>query len=108
MMSNYYKNTLTITLHGHKLKGDFILIKFKDDKYEGSWRLIMTNDEYATKSDILLKDRSYCPNWPLSRWRERKARPCGKANRQSEKATSGATGIDELKARHQKGLAEIS
>jgi hypothetical protein len=27
-------------LHGHKLKGDFILIKFKEDKYEGGWRLI--------------------------------------------------------------------
>ena len=32
MMSNFYKNALKITLHGHKLKGDFILIKFKDDK----------------------------------------------------------------------------
>jgi hypothetical protein len=34
-MSNYYKNALKISLHGHKLKGDFILVKFKDDKYKG-------------------------------------------------------------------------
>lgn len=58
MMSNYYKNALKITLHGHKLKGDFILIKFKEDKYEGGWRLIKVDDRYATKDDILLKDKS--------------------------------------------------
>ncbi|MGY3211959.1 DNA ligase D [Mucilaginibacter sp. HD30] len=58
MMSNYYRNALKITLHGHKLKGDFILIKFKEDKYEGGWRLIKADDEYASKADILLKDKS--------------------------------------------------
>jgi bifunctional non-homologous end joining protein LigD len=58
MMSNYYKNALKITLHGHKLKGDFILIKFKEDKYEGGWRLIKADDQYASKEDILLKDKS--------------------------------------------------
>jgi bifunctional non-homologous end joining protein LigD len=58
MMSNYYKNALKITLHGHKLKGDFILIKFKEDKYDGGWRLIKADDQYATKEDVLLKDKS--------------------------------------------------
>jgi bifunctional non-homologous end joining protein LigD len=58
MSSNYWKNALKITLHGHKLKGDFILIKFKDDKYEGGWRLIKADDRYAVKKDILLKDKS--------------------------------------------------
>jgi bifunctional non-homologous end joining protein LigD len=47
MMSNYYKNALKISLHGQKLNGDFILIKFKDDKYEGGWRLIKADDEYS-------------------------------------------------------------
>lgn len=58
MMSNYYKNALKITLHGHKLKGDFILIKFKEDKYEGGWRLIKADDQYATKDDVLEKAKS--------------------------------------------------
>src|ERR1700712_4783243 len=58
MMSNYYKSALKITLHGHKLKGDFILIKFREDKYEGGWRLIKADDAYATKADILFKDKS--------------------------------------------------
>lgn len=58
MMSNYYKNALKITLHGHKLKGDFILIKFKEDKYEGGWRLIKADDQHASKDDILLQDKS--------------------------------------------------
>jgi bifunctional non-homologous end joining protein LigD len=58
MGSNYWKNALKFTLHGHKLKGDFILIKFKEDKYEGGWRLIKADDKYATKKDVLLKDKS--------------------------------------------------
>ena len=58
MMSNYYKNALEVILHGHKLKGKFILIKFKDDKYDGGWRLIKVPDQYTCKKDILLENKS--------------------------------------------------
>ena len=56
MSNNYCKNAIKITLHGHKLKGDFILIKFKEDKYDGGWRIIKADDKYASKADILLRE----------------------------------------------------
>ena len=95
MMSNYYKNALKITLHGHKLKGDFILIKFSDDKYEGGWRLIKADDEYATKEDILLKDKSVKSKLTIEQMAEKKGRLFGKA--------TGATGKNRFeKAGHSK------
>jgi bifunctional non-homologous end joining protein LigD len=85
MMSNYYKNALKVTLHGHKLKGDFILIKFKDDKYEGGWRLIKADDEYATKEDILLKDKSVISKLTIAQMAEKKGAKVWQSNREPEK-----------------------
>lgn len=85
MMSNYYKNALKITLHGHKLKGDFILIKFKDDKYQGGWRLIKVDDPYATKDDILLKDKSVISKLTIEQMRDKQGAAVWNSNRSHEK-----------------------
>lgn len=85
MMSNYYKNALKITLHGHKLKGDFILIKFKDDKYEGGWRIIKVADQYATKEDILLKDKSVKSKLTIGQMREKEGVSVWNSNRAEKK-----------------------
>jgi len=87
MMSNYYKNALKITLHGHKLKGDFILIKFRDDKYEGGWRLIKVDDRYASKDDILLKDRSVVSKLTIEQMRDKQGAAVWNSDRQNEKKT---------------------
>jgi bifunctional non-homologous end joining protein LigD len=84
MMSNYYKNALKITLHGHKLKGDFILIKFKDDKYEGGWRLIKVDDQYATKDDILLKDKSVVSKLTIEQMAEKEGADVWQSNRETK------------------------
>jgi bifunctional non-homologous end joining protein LigD len=97
MMSNYYKNALKITLHGHKLKGDFILIKFKDDKYEGGWRLIKADDEYATKGDILLKDKSVMSKLTIEQMAEKEGANVWQGNREPEKAKPAAPCVDDLK-----------
>jgi bifunctional non-homologous end joining protein LigD len=97
MMSNYYKNALKITLHGHKLKGDFILIKFKDDKYEGGWRLIKANDEYATKEDILLKDKSVISKMTIEGMAKKEGADVWQSNREPEKSEAAAPGMDNLK-----------
>jgi bifunctional non-homologous end joining protein LigD len=97
MMSNYYKSALKITLHGHKLKGDFILIKFKDDKYEGGWRLIKANDEYATKDDILLKDKSVLSKLTIEQMAEKEGAKVWQSNRAPEKQENSASTLDELK-----------
>lgn len=101
MMSNYYKNALKITLHGHKLKGDFILIKFKEDKYEGGWRLIKADDDYATKDDILLKDKSVKSKLTIEQMAEKEGAAVWNSNREPAKepseAPAAATSADELK-----------
>lgn len=97
MMSNYYKNALKITLHGHKLKGDFILIKFKEDKYEGGWRLIKVDDEYATKEDVLLKDKSVKSKNTIEQMAGDQQADVWQSNREGEKPKPSAPNLDELK-----------
>jgi bifunctional non-homologous end joining protein LigD len=97
MMSNYYKNALKITLHGHKLKGDFILIKFKEDKYDGGWRLIKADDQYATKDDILLKDKSVKSKLTIDQMAEKAGAHVWHSNRESTKEKTSEVSIDDLK-----------
>lgn len=91
MMSNYYKNALKITLHGHKLKGDFILIKFPDDKYEGGWRLIKADDQYASKADILLKNKSVKSKLTIEQMAENNHAAVWQSNREPEAKTAEKT-----------------
>jgi bifunctional non-homologous end joining protein LigD len=51
------KGSLSFILKGKKLKGEFSLVKLKSDK-ENTWLLIKKNDKYATKEDILKKNKS--------------------------------------------------
>jgi bifunctional non-homologous end joining protein LigD len=99
MMSNYYKNALKITLHGHKLKGDFILIKFKDDKYEGGWRLIKADDQYATKNDILLKDKSVLSKLTIEEMAEKSGAAVWNSNREPERKAALKSSLDELRSK---------
>ncbi|HEY4198257.1 MAG TPA: DNA ligase D [Mucilaginibacter sp.] len=97
MMSNYYKNALKIRLHGHKLKGDFILIKFKEDKYEGGWRLIKADDEYATKDDILLKDKSVISKKTIEQMAGDQQAEVWESNRAAKKEAVPTSNRDDLK-----------
>jgi bifunctional non-homologous end joining protein LigD len=97
MMSNYYKNALKITLHGHKLKGDFILIRFKDDKYEGGWRLIKVDDEYARKDDVLLRDKSVKSKLTIEQIAEKEGVEVWNSSRAPENDSVSKTAIAELK-----------
>lgn len=54
--SDLKKGNLKIFLQGHKLKGEFVLVKIK--KTQDNWLLIKKNDRYAKKTDILKKDKS--------------------------------------------------
>lgn len=96
MMSNYYKNALKITLHGHKLKGDFILIKFKEDKYEGGWRLIKVNDAHASKKDILLKDESVKSGLTIEQMAENNKAAVWNSNRAPEPKEVKKPDLNEL------------
>jgi bifunctional non-homologous end joining protein LigD len=99
MMSNYYKNALKITLHGHKLKGDFILIKFKEDKYDGGWRLIKVDDQYAAKEDILLKDKSVLSKKTIDQMAGDQQADVWQSNREPTKTERPVSNVDDLKKR---------
>jgi bifunctional non-homologous end joining protein LigD len=58
------KGHLSFILKGHKLKGEFALVKLKG-KQENAWLLIKKNDEFAEEDDILRHDRSVISNRKL-------------------------------------------
>lgn len=43
------KGKLTFYLHGEKLKGEWVLLRFKTDESKAQWLLIKKEDEYAKK-----------------------------------------------------------
>jgi bifunctional non-homologous end joining protein LigD len=57
LLDGIKKGHITFILHGKKLKGEFALVQMKD-RGENTWLLLKKNDEYASKDDILKKDKS--------------------------------------------------
>ncbi|MCW3110941.1 MAG: ligase, partial [Segetibacter sp.] len=57
LTGQFYKGEMLFTLHGHKLKGKFALIKDKS-KGDNSWYLIKVKDSHAAKTDVTKKDKS--------------------------------------------------
>jgi DNA ligase D-like protein (predicted 3'-phosphoesterase) len=55
--SDLEKGKLGIILKGHKLNGEFSLVKLKGGK-ENAWLLIKQNDDDASYDDVLLQDKS--------------------------------------------------
>lgn len=55
-----HKGHITFVLNGDKLKGEFALIKMKNDKSGkgNAWMLVKADDDYARKSDVTKKGKS--------------------------------------------------
>ena len=53
----FYKGDLKFILYGHKLKGEFALVRIRGDD-EKSWLMIKKHDEFASTSDITLDEES--------------------------------------------------
>lgn len=64
LLSNYYKNKLSIILHGKKLKGKFNLVK-TFGKGENAWLLTKVKDGYELKTDIIKKDQSVISGYTI-------------------------------------------
>ena len=58
------KGHLAIYLNGKKLKGEFDLVKLKDEQ-ENAWILIKKKDNYASYADVLKKNKSVLTNTTL-------------------------------------------
>jgi bifunctional non-homologous end joining protein LigD len=57
LRAGLYKGDLKFVLEGHKLRGEFALVKIKADK-DNSWLLIKKKDAAATSEDITRDNRS--------------------------------------------------
>ena len=52
------KGHLSFALHGERLKGDWDLVRMHGDARKENWLLIKHRDEFASISDVLLKNES--------------------------------------------------
>ena len=57
VMSQFWKGQIKFTLHGHKLKGAFQMVRAKD-KGDNAWYVIKLEDKYASKEDVTKNDKS--------------------------------------------------
>ncbi|MCD0489276.1 DNA ligase D [Pedobacter sp. MC2016-14] len=57
LLTQLEEGSLKIVLHGHKVKGEFALVKTKG-MGENGWLLIKHKDKYASENDITKKDKS--------------------------------------------------
>ncbi|MGQ0828188.1 MAG: DNA ligase D [Bacteroidota bacterium] len=58
LLAGLKKGHITFVLQGEKLKGEFALVKIHGGKQPNAWLLIKKNDKYASKSDVLKKNKS--------------------------------------------------
>lgn len=64
LKSDFKNGQISFLLKGHKLKGEFTLVRLKIPQ-KNTWLLIKKKDEYASSIDILLKNKSVISNLTL-------------------------------------------
>ena len=57
LLQRLSQGDLKVTLYGKKLKGDYALFKLKDSG-DNNWLIKKHKDEYASKTDVTLKEKS--------------------------------------------------
>src|SRR5688572_21793411 len=58
LLKSIEQGHINVILLGKKLKGEFSLVKMQGSREKNAWLLIKKDDKYATKEDILKKDKS--------------------------------------------------
>jgi len=82
LLAGLHKGDLKFILHGKKLKGEFVLVKLRNQK-ENSWLLIKHRDQYAIHTDYNIEKRA-----SLKVKKQRKTKP---ANNQSDEESDAVT-----------------
>src|SRR5687768_873812 len=92
LLNQLHKGKIVFTLYGHKLKGDYALVK---SSYQGenSWLLMKVKDKYAKTTDITKKDKSVVS---------------GKTIKQVEKTSDSIWQSSRSNGVHKKSAAEKS
>ncbi len=96
LQKGIHAGKLHIVLHGKKLKGEYALIKTKG-RGENSWLLFKIKDEYVSKKDITLQDKSVISNKTLSQIEKTK-----KEISQNKNGDVKATSVKDKKAKEKK------
>ena len=88
-----HKGHLELTFHGQKLHGKFVLVKTQlYAKQQNAWLLIKMKDEFASKKDITLFDRSVKSNRSMEEIQEEKRSP----SRTPKKAASNPDPVPDI------------
>ena len=92
-----YSGKIKFSLNGKKLKGEFALIK-AHSRGENAWLLMKLNDGYASKKDILLKDKSVASGKTLDEIAEAPDNVYGQKEKTLMKKKSLASGSKKTKS----------
>lgn len=66
LLSELRKGSLKFILHGKKLKGEFALVKMKNNDQKNAWLLIKHKDKYAVSKDYS-SEKETDPNSPINK-----------------------------------------
>lgn len=66
LLSELKKGSLKFILHGKKLKGEFALVKMKNDDQKNAWLLIKHKDKYAVSKEYS-SEKETDPNSPINK-----------------------------------------
>ena len=101
LLKQLHAGSLKFRLNGHKLKGEFALVRTKA-RGENSWLLIKHRDRYASESPVIEKDKSVVSKKTLEQIAKNpKSAQWGsnrKAATKSTKATKAATSTKRTKS----------
>ena len=76
LLHQLHKGKIKFILHGKKLKGEFALVKAYG-RGENGWLLMKLEDKYASKEDILLKDKSVLSKKTIAQMEKKPAQVYG-------------------------------
>src|SRR5688572_17666436 len=94
-----YSGKIKFRLNGKKLKGEYALIK-AHGRGENAWLLMKLNDEYTSKKDILLKNKSAISGKALEEIAAARARIYGQSERTSVKKKTSETLSKKTKSKY--------
>ncbi|KAA2242699.1 hypothetical protein F0L74_09225 [Chitinophaga agrisoli] len=83
LLKGFFGGSLKIRMHGHKLKGEFALVRTQG-RGENAWLLIKHKDRYARKTDITEKDTSVVSKKTIEQMAASKTAARWESNRNSD------------------------
>lgn len=82
--------SLKFSLHGHKLKGEFALVKLKNAE-NNAWLLIKHRDRYAATTDVTSKEKSVITKKTIEQMSKKPSRVYGKSAKKTGTIARKAT-----------------